>query len=491
MPIAIQRSARRPIRILLLAFPSLIAATSASHAALKISTKPTSNVTCSGGVCTATASHAVLNANDLASMLSTGNVTVASGSQAWDINVDTLVSWTSANRLTLDSHRSITFNKPVVVAGTGALTITTNDGGSGGDFRFFKTGHIKFWDMTSNLVINGNRYALAKSILQIRKLVDKGSGAQYIALAKKINATRYSGGPLPFEPTILEGLGNTISNLMISSGTDGSDVGLFVQMNGTVRDIGFVNANIIGFGDDQAVGTIAGRVNGAILYCSVTGKVSAAGALSGAGGLAGVNNGSIAGSYSDASVSVASGGTVAGGLVAGSEAGNQGQWKGSIKESYSTGAVTGGDGVKTGGLVGYNLGGSISNSYSTGSVMGGNNSLVGGLSGGNAISDSSSPTIASSYSTGAVIGGSGAIVGGFIGEDLAQTGTTNSYWDLDTSGISDSSQGAGNVANDPGITGLTTEQFKSGLPVGFGASIWKEKVPINTGYPYLIDNPPS
>ena len=491
MLIAILRSARRPIQILLLAILSLFAATSASRTALKISAKPTSNVTCSGGVCTATASHAVLNANDLASMLSTGNVTVASGSQAWDINVDTLVSWTSTNRLTLDSYRSITFNKPVVVAGTGAVTITTNDGGSGGDFRFFKTGHVKFWDLDSNLVINGNTYALVKRLAQIKKLVDQGHGAQFIALAKRINAARYSGGPIPFEPTVFEGLGNTISNLTISSGADGSDVGLFVRMNGTVRDIGFVNANISGFGDDQAVGTIAGRVSGAILYCSVTGKVSAAGNLSGAGALAGDSSGTIMGSHSDASVSVASGGTVAGGLVAGSEAGNQGQWKGSIKESYSTGAVTGGDGVKTGGLVGYNLGGSISNSYSTGSVMGGNNSLVGGLSGGNAISDSSSPTIASSYSTGAVIGGSGAIVGGFIGEDLAQTGTTNSYWDLDTSGIGDSSQGAGNIANDAGITGLTTEQFKSGLPTGFNASIWKEKAPINNGYPYLIDLPPA
>jgi hypothetical protein len=100
------------------------------------------------------------------------------------------------------------------------------------------------------------------------------------------------------------------------------------------------------------------------------------------------------------------------------------------------------------------------------------------------------PSIVASYSTSAVSGVSGTTVGGFIGEDLAQTGTTNAYWDLDTSGISDPAKGAGNVANDPGITGLTDAQLKSSLPAGFDKKVWKEKAGLNNGYPYLIDLPP-
>ena len=64
-----------------------------------------------------------------------------------------LANLTSTNRLTLDAYRSITFNNLVTVVGTGALTITTNDGGTGGDFRFFGKGHVEFWDTDSDLVV--------------------------------------------------------------------------------------------------------------------------------------------------------------------------------------------------------------------------------------------------------------------------------------------------------------------------------------------------
>jgi hypothetical protein len=61
---------------------------------------------------------------------------------------------------------------------------------------------------------------------------------------------------------------------------------------------------------------------------------------------------------------------------------------------------------------------------------------------------------------------------------------------LDTSGISNVAQGAGNIADDPGITGLSDAQLKSGLPIGFDKKVWKEKATLGNGYPTLIDNPP-
>jgi hypothetical protein len=142
-------------------------------------------------------------------------------------------------------------------------------------------------------------------------------------------------------------------------------------------------------------------------------------------------------------------------------------------------------------LVGYNNAGKIMNSYASGTVAGGSSSFVGGLVGTNSNSDGSATMIASSYASGQLSGGGDAAIGGLIGQDLAQTGNGSDYWDLDTSGVSDPSQGAGNVANDPGIAGLSDSQLKSGLPVGFDPSIWAQKSRINGGYPYLINTPPA
>jgi len=165
---------------------------------------------------------------------------------------------------------------------------------------------------------------------------------------------------------------------------------------------------------------------------------------------------------------------------------------GIVEESYSTGVISGSDEAMAGGLVGQNLGGKIQSSFANGKVSGGSSAFVGGLVGSNEnnTSEQTDPIIMSSYSTGSVSGGLGATIGGLIGQDLADPGITNAYWDLDTSGVTDLSQGAGNIANDPGITGLTDAQLKSGLPAGCDKKVWKEKANINGGYPYLIDLPP-
>jgi hypothetical protein len=91
-----------------------------------------------------------------------------------------------------------------------------------------------------------------------------------------------------------------------------------------------------------------------------------------------------------------------------------------------------------------------------------------------------------------VSAGTGSSLGGLVGYDGSTAGSINdTYWDTDTSGISNLSQGAGNISNDPGITGLTTSQFQSGLPTGFNSSIWGENGTINDGFPYLLALPPS
>jgi hypothetical protein len=147
-----------------------------------------------------------------------------------------------------------------------------------------------------------------------------------------------------------------------------------------------------------------------------------------------------------------------------------------VDQSYATGAVSG-SAAFSGGLVGASS--DEENCYATGAVTG---SIVGGLAG------VGGGHIGSAYSTGQVSGAD--LTGGFIGFDENKT-VGNSYWDLETSGVGDPSQGAGDPPNDPGITGLTSAQFQSGLPAGFDPSIWVEDPAINGGFPYLRALPPN
>ena len=170
------------------------------------------------------------------------------------------------------------------------------------------------------------------------------------------------------------------------------------------------------------------------------------------GGLVGENRGSISNSYAAGAIT-GSGNTI-GGLV--------GINRGNISNSYATGAITSSSGNTVGGLAGLNaeLSGvkaSISNSYATGTATG--NILVGGLVGIN------TGTVSNSYATGEVTATSGSI-GGLVG--LIDGGGTisDSYWDTDTTGLSDACSGGCT-----GTTGLTTTEMQavSGDITGLGA----------------------
>ena len=461
---------------------------SSADADVAISDKPTQNMTCTDGTCSPTAKKAVLNVADLATMLSSGDVKISSGEQALDIEINAKLSWASTHRLTLDAYRSIAFNKPLDIAG-GALTIVTNDGGTGGDFRFFKRGRIKFANTSSSLVINKQHYTLVKSIKQLGFDIRRDPHGYY-ALAGSISLAKhlYSAAPLHNGfAGIFEGLGNTISNLTVDSATFGESIGLFDELStATIRDIGLTSVNIIGGSTNQGVAPLAGLSQlSTIMNCYAKGQVTS-GASSLAGGLIGLNQfGIVRNSYSLVAVINTGDASVVGGLVGEND-------QSTVVESYAIGSIKGGDGTMVGGLVGYNHNGAISDSYATGSVEGGTNAFVGGLVGSNEDDphETTKSMIDSSYSVGPVSGGSGSLLGGLIGEVVNKARVKDSYWDLDTSGISDPSQGAGNVQNDKGITGLTTAQFLAGLPKGFKNTIWSEKPTLNGGFPYLDNNPP-
>jgi hypothetical protein len=470
-------------------------------------------------------------------MLATSDVTVKTGAGAVSIGVLSPLTWASTHRLTLDSVQFVQIKAAVVAEGTAGLTLTTNDGGSGGDLLFENGGAVTFWDTASSLVINGASYALVETIKTLASDIKAHPSHNYALSADYDAGQDGTHGITPVATVFsgtFEGLGHAISNFSIQTGRNIPQTALFADLGprGTLRDIALVNANVTA--NMGIAAPLVAQNDGAIINASATGSVSTSGPR--AGGLAAVSTGTIVMSYSTAAVgcsSCSAGGLVgamqgglimsshatgavscgggAGGLVGGVSAGK-------IRDSYATGRVStygrnGNYTVISGGLVGSNAGtiafsfatgdasaygsegeedgegyagglvagnrGTIHDSYATGTVGAGPHTVAGGLV------EENDGSISNSYSTGAVYADQR---GGLLGQDYSTT--AHSYWDFDTSGISNPDQGAGDPLNDPGITGLTDAQLKSALPAGFDPNVWGQNASINNGWPYLLANPP-
>jgi uncharacterized repeat protein (TIGR03803 family) len=422
---------------------------SRTHGAVVISSASTQNMSCSGGVCQPTAADAVLNAGDLQSMLASGSITVTttgSGVQADDIKVDAPIGWSTTSALALEAKKAIAVDSPILVQNGGGLTFVT--GGAETELSFAKKGHVRFKSLTSKLVINGNDYVLANTLPTLAADVAANEASNTIVITDTCSTNENISG----------------------SGNAGSTAGAFVGCN--LATLSHCNATGEISGSYQ-VGGLVGST-GTVSYCTSSVTVNAG---TDGGGIAADSGGDI--EYSSATGQVS--GTVAvGGLVGDAQGGT-------YKECFATGSVTGGGNASVGGLIGGEAESAIiTDSYATGTVAGGQNANVGGL-----VGDNYYGYVLNSYSTGAVTGQSGSYLGGFIGYDQSSARELgNTYWDTTTSGITNLSQGAGNVSNDPSIEGLSSTQLQSGLPQGFRREIWKEKTNINNGFPYLIANAP-
>ncbi|HEX3651685.1 MAG TPA: hypothetical protein VHU18_02550 [Rhizomicrobium sp.] len=540
-----------------------ICCASAAQASVSISDKPTSNMSCAGGVCSPTAAKANLNVTDLANSLAAGDIKIVSDSAAKDIEFKAPLSWTSTSRLTLDSYRSIIFQQPITVTGTGAATVDSRQGDLDGTITYVKKGRITFWDLSSKLMIDGLNYKLVNSVSMLARAIAKKSSGNY-ALANNYDAAadgKYRKSPIAEFHGFAEGLGNAISHLTIDDRTPGNNVGLFATTAQLSRVYNFrlVNAHVSAAGGGARAGALIGQTTGFLQGDSVSGSVKT-GDDSYVGGLVGDQDDPGKISFCESSATISGGNSMHAGGIAGkgyeidnsAASGNvtiiDGEAGGLVGDlaylstySRATGnVVSTGDGGGIGGLAGNAY--EIDYSYATGAVSGADGSAAGGLAG-------SSITTRASFATGAVnVTGSNGIVGGLLGQDIGLTwnsyaaGTVNSgsnddevggliglywggaqiyasyavgsvaggnnvggvagfaengaedmtaaYWDLETSGISDPHQAVGNVGDYPGATGLTSEQFKSGLPDGLDPKVWGQSPNINDGYPYLLANPP-
>ena len=214
-------------------------------------------------------------------------------------------------------------------------------------------------------------------------------------------------------------------------GSNGDRFGVIVDSYSAATVLGSVNIGGLAGGNyntitgsratgdvsgENAVGGLAGWNSGPIGASYATGNVWGTRSI---GGLVGNNNnrGVIVSSFASGYVSGTTGESRAGGLV--------GQNYHFIRGSYATGSVSGG--TMVGGLVGSSsTGGRIISSYAAGSVSG--DYGVGGLQGFN----HGKSVVIGSYATGRVSGGDA--IGGFLGWDYESIQTTDSYWDIETSG---------------------------------------------------------
>ena len=239
-----------------------------------------------------------------------------------------------------------------------------------------------------------------------------------------------------------ENVGTITNNYATSSVSGDSRVGGLVGFNrfGATITNSYATGSVSG---EDNVGGLVGENVGTITNSYATGSVSGEDNV---GGLVGENVGTITNNYATSSVS---GEDRVGGLVgrnqpnrtitnsyaAGSVSGSRwvgglvGENVGTITNNYATSSVSGEDNV--GGLVGENVG-TITNNYATSSVSG--EDRVGGLVGRN----QPNRTITNSYAAGSVSGS--RWVGGLVGWNVGGI-ITNSYWDINTSGIRTNDQG--------------------------------------------------
>jgi hypothetical protein len=482
-----------------------------------ISARATSDMSCAGGTCEPTGTKAVLNAADLENYIAAfGNLTVTTtgnGVEAENIIVEKGFASPGTSSLSLEAQGAIVVNAPVMIGPDGdvsELQLVSESGGELGAISFGPKGHVSFGSISDIFDINGAVFTLVGTLRDLAKDIASNSGGGFCVLTHDYDAAKdgaYHSSPISTTYTgYFEALGNSISNLKIDDASD-EFVGLFADVDGgqgfgTVRNLKLENVSIKG-GAHHAIGGIAGYFSGGAVLSqsSATGSIEG-GESSTTGGLAGDVEGMIQSSWSG--VNVTGGGEYAfiGGLA--------GDVNGTITNSYAAGAVGGGSAAFVGGLIGEN-GASVSGSFATGAVRAGGSSAVGGLIGVTLAavtncyatgSVSASSKVASdlggligyapvgasdSYAAGAVIGKGPVEIGGVVGYDGSRSGFSDTYWDLTTSGVA---QGAGNILNDPGITGLTSNQLSSGLPRGFDKKVWRENANMNSGFPYLVANPP-
>ena len=383
----------------------------------------------------------------IASFLADNNVTLSSSlggaGTLGNVNINDAITWTTGTTLSLTAVNSILINAAITGRNGGlsltpsaAGTVTTGAGGAvdvgtfslnqgtwnqiGGTLPAFAARDFRVATGANFVRLLGGNGApgtpwLIGDVYGLQGLnglaVAGGpNGAAAFALANDIDATgtRLWNDGAGFATIggfagVFDGGGHVIGGLTIDRAHQNT-VGLFgLTEFATLRNVGLVNASIVG--GSTTGGLVARLSGGSVQNAYVTGTVTGQDLT---GGLVGWSDlGAIQNAYSGATVS---GANEVGGLVGRMRAA-------SLIDAYATGSVTGMAGV--GGLVG-----------------------VSGIGLGNPIQGMTASNV---YASGRVTGA--ASVGGLLGYVAADTGLTNAYWDIDTTGQAASAGGGTGIGN--------------------------------------------
>jgi len=434
--------------------------------------------------------------------------TVSSGPGDITLDSGATISWSSSHALTLNAYNNLTLtgaislsgsgslnlsagqalaiNAPITVSGAGAVNLAYN-AAAAANFTFNDGANVVFSSPTQSgaLSINGQTYTLIYTSTALQNMTPGGD----YALAASIDLTGSTWTPIGATAGgaivgdgftgVFDGLGNTISNLTLTSTK--SNVGLFgdVGASGAVTNVTLANANVTGGTD---TGALAGESSGIL-----SGDAVSSGMVAGAndvGGLVGYNTGTIdditlRGSvqganyvgaltgYNTGSISLVQGYDTSihgtndvGGLIGYSSGGDL------ITDTTYAEAVSGASYV--GGVVGYLNSGTLSGAQSVSNIQA-SGTYVGGLAG---------------YNAGAVYGGAayeGAIgptlfgtingasdVGGAVGYNTS-TGTLNytkAYGDVTGTGANTGGlvgYNAGGITNAIAQGTVSGQNFTGGL----------------------------
>ena len=297
-----------------------------------------------------------VNEADVESILATeGAVQLA----ATNVNVNAPINWSSNSVLTLGSTSASVVNVNSTIAGSGAtagvrILPTTYS-------LAVKSGsHIRLTGATPSFNLGGTAYTVVNTVAG---LANVAAGATWALTAPITLTGTYTTAVKDITfAGIMDGLGNTISNMQINV-TATRNAGFYMALGGaTVRNVGFTNVNITSPTDsiNTRLGAVAGDgsntasvtntvnqvwANGFINQSGSTGANTEAGGLFGGATLGTLN---ISKSWSSVAVSTGAAKVGSGGII-------------------GTNTPTFGSGPAASAAVGNVL--SISESYSTGNIL--------------------------------------------------------------------------------------------------------------------------
>jgi filamentous hemagglutinin family protein len=428
---------------------------------------------------------------------------VLNGSQSYYGGVLTVastnpISWTNSGTLLLSAYTSININAAINVAGanaaTAGVTLMTNQGGTGGDYKLgfsaagfssgisfsapatqgFKTqdgtnsANLKTYTLVGSLA---DMYGLSNTATHYALASDIDASGFINPLATPVNYANVRGGTYT---GTFAGLGHTINRL--SLGTTGTaNVGMFnTTGNGAIiRDLRLAGITIAG-GD--STGSLVGYANNSLTLSNlmvdayvngsttVNSSVTAPGYRY-VGGLVGIAYG---GTLSNAYVlnTPVSGGAESGGVVGWNDM--------TATNVHKTGNITA-NGNYVGGLVGNNNNAVFTNSDSTGDVTSSGNHYIGGLLGW------SNANVVSSWTSGNVTAaGGGNFIGGLVGImggsrsiiDSYATGNVNASGNNWVGGLVGHIAGHGTVTRSYDSGTVTGNQYVGGLVGGTANNLY-------------------